>query len=140
MPSGEDRRRMARKLALLPPAGGLALAAIGYYPTRLLAGQEGVRAMLLAQALVAMVVLATLMSAMRKMVGKSQVDRFRIAMAAGLTRFLVTVPLLAAVSWRGRVDVATFALWGAASYVVMILLEAVVLARWFRYLESERRC
>jgi hypothetical protein len=137
-PLGEDRKRTARKLLMLPVAGWMLLAAGGYFPTRSLAGDDGLRAMCLAQSLVVAVVLATLLMAMRRMVGKSPVDRFKAAMLAAAVRFLATAALLAVIAWRGGVQLFAFLLWGAIAYLVMVLLEAVALARWFRYLESEK--
>jgi hypothetical protein len=137
---GEDRKCAARKLLLLPVLGWILLAAGGFFPTRSLAGDGGLRAMCLAQSLVVAVVLGTLLLAMRGMVGRSAVDRFKVAMLAGGVRFLATGGLLAAVAWRGQVQVVAFLLWGAFTYLVMVLLEAVALARWFRYLESEKPC
>lgn len=131
---------MARKLLMLPVLGWIVLAAGGYFPTRSLAGDDGLRAMYLAQTLVVAVVLATLLMAMKRMVGKSPVDRFKIAMLAGAVRFLATAGLLIAFAVRGRVHVFAFLLWGAATYLAMVMLEAIALARWFRYLESEERC
>lgn len=140
MPAEEDRKHTARKLYLLPLAGWAAMIAAGYYPTRLLAGQSGLWAMLLAQALVALIVYATLVPAMRSMRGKSPVACFKTAMTAGVVRFLVTVFLLAVIAWQGRIHVVAFLLWGATAYMVMVMLEAVALSLWMKYLESEKRC
>ncbi len=96
--------------------------------------------MLLGQGLVALVVFATLLSAMRRMVGRSPVDGFKIALTAGVVRFFVTVPLLAGVAWGGRVPVIAFLVWAAITYVVMVMLEAIALTLWTNYLESEKRC
>jgi hypothetical protein len=74
------------------------------------------------------------------MVGRSPGDRLKIAMLAGTVRFLATLPLLAIIAWRGRVQVPAFLAWGASTYVIMVLLEAVALTRWSGFLESERRC
>ena len=134
----EDRKRTARKLLMLPVLGWFVLAAGGYFPTRSLAGDDGLRAMYLAQILVVAVVLATLLMAMRRMVGKSPADRFKAAMLAAGVRFLATGGVLTAVAWRGKVPATAFLLWGAFTYLVMVLLEAIALARWFRYLESEK--
>jgi uncharacterized membrane protein len=136
----DERKRVARKLLLLPAMAWVLLAAVGYIPTRSLAGADGVQAMWLAQSLVAAVVMTTLLLAMRRMVGKAPLERFKLAMLAGAVRFLATAGLLTAVAWRGEVHVAVFLLWGAGTYLVMAILEAVALARWFRYLESEKRC
>ncbi len=140
MASAESRKRVALRLFLLPLAGWAVMVAGGYYPTRALAGPDGLRAMVWAQLLVAGVVFATLLPAMRSMVGKSAVEGFKIAMLAGVVRFLATACLLVAVAWAGRVCAAPFLVWGGIAYLVMVLLEAVALARWLRYLESEKRC
>lgn len=137
---GGDRKRAILKLCLLPLMGWVVLAAAGYIPTRRLAGTEGVQAMLAAQCLVAVVVFATMLSAMQRMVGKSPVDGFRIAMLAGFVRFLVALFLLGGIAWLARVPVAAFLVWGAITYAAMVMLEAVAFSRWTRYLESERRC
>lgn len=139
-PLGVKRTRTARKLLALPVLGWLLLAAGGYYPTRSLAGDDGLQAMIVAQTLVVAVVLATLLLAMKRMVGKPPLDRFKAAMSAAAVRFLATGGLLIVIAVRGHVHVFAFLLWGAVSYLAMVLLEAIALARWFRYLESENRC
>lgn len=140
MPCGRDRKRVVFKLCLLPLAGWALLALGGYIPTGRLAGAAGVRAMLLGQGLVALIVLATLLSAMRRMVGRSPVDGCKIAWMAGIVRFFVTVPLLAGAAWTGRIPVVAFLIWAAITYVVMVMLEAIALTLWTNYLESEKRC
>ena len=82
-PWAANRRRVARNLLLLPVGAWGLLAAGGYFPTRSLAGAEGLRAMLVAQSLVAAVVIATLLAAMRRMVGRPAADGLKIAMLAG---------------------------------------------------------
>jgi hypothetical protein len=138
MATADELRRLVGRLFLLPLGGGCLLAMAGYFPTRSLGGQVGVEAMVVAQAVVMAVVYATLVPAMRRMVGADAQGRFRIALKASVIRFLLTVFLASVVAWRGDVDPTAFLVWVGITYVVMIKVETWALIHWSKRLESHK--
>ncbi len=124
------------RLLAWPAAGGLGLAAVGYFPTSSIAGRTGLAAMLVAQALVIALVYATVVPALRRMSGADLERRFRIALQAGVIRFLVTVFVAAAVGWSAQLDTDVFLVWLAIAYVVMIKIETWILIHWSKRLEG----
>lgn len=108
----------------------------GFHPTRLLAGAAGVQAMVLAQTMVMVVVLATLLPAMKRMSRVVPADRLKVALAAAGARFFVTALLAAIVAWRWRVHPVAFLTWTGIAYVVMVNLETICLVRWMKRLEQ----
>lgn len=136
MTAAGDRARPPGRLWLMPLAGWLLTAAAGYYPTRSLGGRNGLEAMFAAQALVVAIVYVTLLPAMRKMVGASPAEKLRVALKAGTIRLLVTLPVIAAVAWRGVFEPAAFLIWVAITYVVLIQVETLTLVYWNRRLEN----
>lgn len=132
MSSGLDRRWPAA----WPLVGCVILAAAGYYPTAVLAGQRGLRAMAVAQVVVLAVVYATLVPAMRRLAMATPERRLQVALSAAVVRFVATVFIAAAVAWRGIVDPAVFLIWVGIAYVVMIKIETLSLIAWMRVLEK----
>jgi hypothetical protein len=124
------------RLLALPAAGGLGLVVMGYFPTSSIAGRTGLGAMLAAQAVVVALVYATVVPALRRMVGADVKRRFRIALQAGVIRFLATVLVAAAVGWYAKLNTDVFLVWLAIAYVVMIKIETWVLIHWSKRLEG----
>jgi hypothetical protein len=124
------------RLLALPAAGGLGLAAMGYFPTSSIAGRTGLGAMLSAQVVVTAVVYATVVPALRRMRGADRERRFRLALQAGVIRFLATVFIATAVGWYAELNTDVFLVWVAIAYVVMIKIETWVLIYWSKRLEG----
>lgn len=115
----------------------MALGAIGFLPTRRLAGATGVEAMMAALGVVLGAVYATLLPAMRRMTAAADpAARFKAAFRAGLERMVITLAVAGAIAWRVRLDVRSFLVWVAISYVVTIKVETLILIRWSRRLEK----
>jgi heme exporter protein D len=119
-------------------AGGGLLAAIGYAPTRWLAGSDGVRAMAVALAVVVVVVEAALLATRRRMAAAEAGQRLRIALGGGLVRFVFTLAAALAVIRCTSVPPAAFLVWLAIAYVVIVLVETGILAAWSKRTESQR--
>ena len=115
----------------------MALAAIGWWPTRRIAGDESVRSMLWAIGLVALIVIVSLRITARRMDGAEAAGRFRIMLAAGLMRMVAIVPLAFGIAWVGDVNVGAFLIWVAIAYIVLIKVETLVLLGWSRRLENK---
>lgn len=131
-----DATWMPRRLLLLPLAAGVVLAAAGSYPTWVLKGEAGLKAMLAAEILVIAVVYVTLVPVMRRMTAAEPVERLRLAIKAGVVRMIGTLAVAGAVAWRGRLDTAAFLLWVAMAYVILVKAETLALYYWNRRLES----
>jgi hypothetical protein len=114
--------RTPRKIYLLPAAAALILAAVGYFPTRLLAGRAGLAAMVAAQAIVLVVIYGTLAPALSRMTADGAA-RLRIGLAVGVVRFLLTMLLGAVIVWKSFFVPPVFLIWLAVSYVVLIKVE-----------------
>jgi hypothetical protein len=115
------------------------LVLAGYLPTRALGGRAGVAAMATGQAVVAIVVLATLARALRGMRAADGAGRFRIALKIAGIRFAATVVLAGAIAWYEVVEPAAFLIWVGVSYVVLINVETLVLVHWTKRLEKTQR-
>jgi lysylphosphatidylglycerol synthetase-like protein (DUF2156 family) len=122
------------RMALIPLACGAVLALAGYFPTRNIAGEGGLRAMGLALLLVSGVVYVTLLPAMRMMRGKAPAARFNVALGAGVVRMMLTVPLAALLAWQRAAEPKPLLIWVAIGYIVMIKAETLALIRWSRQL------
>jgi hypothetical protein len=123
---------------LLPPLAWAVLAAAGYWPTSSLAGDTGIREMLMAQGLVVAIVYLTLIPSMKTMVNKDVRARFRVMLLVGVVRFVITVPAAALVAYTYSSDTAAFLVWIAITYVVMIKIETLALLYWNRQLETSQ--
>ena len=126
-----------KRLCLLPMAGGALLALLGYWPTRTQAGREGAAAMAIALVLVLAVAYATLIPAMVRMAKAERRQRFRIALTAGVVRFLTTMIAVGVALWHGLAAPAVFLIWVAMSYLVLIGLETWALVSWSKGIENQ---
>ncbi len=136
MPWGGDNGRGVWRLYLLPLAGWVILASAGYWPTRVMSGIEGVKAMAAAQGVVVAIVYATLVSGLRRMVNADGPKRLQIGLKAGVVRFILTLATAGTIIWRGGLEPAAFLLWVGISYVVMIKIETYVFICSMRRLEK----
>jgi Na+-translocating ferredoxin:NAD+ oxidoreductase RnfA subunit len=128
----------ATGLNLLPLCAAVVLAVLGYLPTRNRAGDDGMRAMLAALAVAVGTAYVTLFPAIRRMtVAKDVPARFQAALRAGVERFIITLALAGAVTWRTDIPPRVFLLWVAISYLVMITVETAILIRWAKKLETK---
>lgn len=134
--AGRQRQRRVGRLALIPLAASLILAALGFVPTQRLAGEGGTRALWLALALVTVIVYATLLPAMRMMRSRPAAGRFNVALGASVARMFLTVPLAALLAWQRVAEPRPFLVWVAIGYVVMIKVETLTLIRWSKELET----
>lgn len=123
-------------LLWLPLAVTVVLVVAGYYPTRRLAGDEGVRAMILAQGLVLAVVYGTLAPAMKRMTVLEPARHLQVGLKVGTTRLVATAILAGSGVWLKWAEPRVFLLWAAIAYGVMISIETVVLLWWSRRIEK----
>ncbi len=123
----------------LPLAGVAALLAAGYYPTWRICGDAGTRAMLAALCLVAGVVYASLLPAVRQIAVSKPVERLKIGFRAAVIRMVLTLAVAALVAWKTWVQPGPFVVWVAISYVLLIKVETLVLLRWIRQDEKRTR-
>jgi hypothetical protein len=124
-------------LVIWPLVAWLVLAVAGYVPTLAMVGKPGPRAMLAAQTLVVAVVILTLLPAARRMGGKEPSRHLQLALSAGTLRFLLTLALAGVFLWKSDLHAGTFLVWVAVTYVVVVNLEAVALARWMKRFERQ---
>lgn len=130
--------RVIWRVLLFTVGAWLILMAAGYLPTKALIGGDGVKAMLLAQAVVFGAVCLTLLLSMKQMLGQSPEVRFRIMLKAGLVRFAGTLAVAVLFALRGVAHTAGFLIWVAIAYVVMIKVETLVLLYWNKQLENRK--
>jgi len=119
-------------LLCLPGMATLVLAAAGCYPTWRIGGRAGVEGMLAGQLLVLLVVYATLLPALWRMVPDEAAGRLQTGLKVGLIRLVLTVGAMVVIAWRRWAEPKVFLTWAAIAYVVMAKLETVVLLRWNR--------
>lgn len=129
--------RLFWRLMLWPLAAWLLLVILGIWPTQSLAGSAGVRAMLMAQAAVVLIVYGTLVPALKKMRGASPRAGFQIAFMASGVRFLLTLLVAAMMGWRAGQHAVVLLVWLAIAYAVMIQVETVVFLRWMKSNEKQ---
>lgn len=134
--AGQTTKPATGKLFLPLAIAWAALAAIGYYPTLRWAGDGGLRAMFAGQSLVIAVTFITTMVAMRRMVGRDAVGRYRVVLGAGAARLCATIGAAVALALNGPASRGAFLVWVAISYVVMIKVETLALIRWSNRLGS----
>lgn len=119
-------------LLCLPGMATVVLAAAGCYPTWRIGGRAGVEGMLAGQLLVLLVVYATLLPALWRMVPDEVAGRLHAGLKVGLIRLALTVGAMVVIAWRRWAEPKMFLTWVAIAYVVMAKLETVVLLRWNR--------
>lgn len=113
-----------------PALTSAGLAAIGYLPTRQMAGEQGIQAMIWALAGVTLVVYATLLPTMIRMNRADASKRLILGFRVMAIRFPATLALAAMVSWRRLVEPGPFLVWVAIAYMVLAMIESVILVRW----------
>lgn len=116
----------------LPLTAWGVLLAVGYWPTRVLADDRGIRSMITAQALVVLAVYLSMVSALRCMARSDAVGRFPGVMRGAVIRYLVTLALTGLILWHGAVETRVFLIWVAISYLVMLKVETLVLVYGIR--------
>ena len=119
-------------LLCLPGMATVVLAAAGCYPTWRIGGRAGMEGMVAGQLLVVLVVYATLLPALRRMVSDDAAGRLQAGLKVGLIRLVLTVGAMVVIAWRRWAEPKVFLTWVAIAYVVMVKLETVVLLRWNR--------
>ena len=137
MTEADAGSRKGRWLLWLPLAVAVVLAVAGYYPTRRLRGDEGIRAMVVAQAVVLAVVYATLLPAVRQMASADPTRRLRAGLRVGTVRLIVAGCVIGLAAWREVAEPRVLLIWAAIAYVVMIKIETLVLVNWLA--RGERR-
>lgn len=138
MPAAGEMARVSRPMLLVPLTVWVIMVSVGYWPTRSVAGAGGVYAMLAAQAMVVIIVYATLVPAMRRMAIADAPGRLQAALKAGTVRLILTLVATGVIVWRAGIDRATFLIWTAIAYVVMVNVETLVLVYWNKRIENER--
>jgi hypothetical protein len=102
------------------------LAAIGYAPTRRLAGEIGLAAMF---AGIAVSVAASVAGTVPLLLATAE-KRAQAALLSMLVRFLVAAALAAAVALGSGLPVKPLLIWLGASYAALLPLDATFAARW----------
>ena len=93
--------------------------------------------MLAGQGLVLLVVCATLAAAIRRIENLPSQKRLAAALRVGVIRFLITLVAAILVVLRAVLNARVFLVWVAITYVVIMNLESILLARWMGTLEKE---
>ncbi len=137
MQSAGQMTRAGRWLVLLPLGAWAVMAAVGYLPTKSLGGRPGVEGMIVGQAVVLAVVYATLLPAVRRMVGLDAPGRLRLGLKAGAIRLIVTLSVITVIACVGGVAPVSFLVWVAIAYVVIIQVETLALVYWNKPPENE---
>jgi len=119
--------RTAVRLALLSLLATALLIAVGYWPTRTLAGPGGLGGLLAGLSIALIGTLAglvpPLLSLRRPATGHAS------AILAGMAvRFLLTLALLVAALLAAFCDRAALAVWTAIGYIVLLVIDVVGLA------------
>jgi hypothetical protein len=127
---------VVQRLYLLPTISVAVLMGVGYYPTRRIAGQEGVIAMLVAQALVFIVVMATVLPKIGVFANAKPSSRLKLALKMAAQRMCLAMALGAVIVWRGIVEVDVFLIWMALAYLILVQVETFALYRWMKGLDS----
>jgi len=130
MKTTDGNHRLSGRLCLLPLVVWIIIAAVGYVPTKLLAGWNGVQAMFAAQAMVTAIVYLTLIPAMWQMAGAEKPQQLKIAFKVVAVRFIITLLAIVIVVWQGFVHTTVFLVWSAVAYLMMIKMETLILVKW----------
>ncbi len=104
------------------------LAAIGYAPTRRLAGETGLVAMV---AGIAVSIAASVAGTVPLLLATAE-KRAQAALLSMLVRFLVAAALAAAVALGSGLPAKPLLVWLGASYAALLPLDATFAARWSR--------
>ena len=120
-------RNAAFRLVLLSFGAGVLLVAVGYLPTRTLAGPDGVGGLLVG---VGIALIGTLVGLVPPLLSFRHPDATHAgAILAGMVvRFLLTLALLVAALLAAFCDRAALAVWTAIGYIVLLVIDVVGLA------------
>ena len=110
------------RLALLSGATASVAAAIGYFPTRALAGAGGVWAMGVGVAIALLAAVAGLVPPLLAMRLPAR-QRLNGMLAGMLIRFVLLLALLLAALFSGLLDKAALALWAAIGYIILLAVD-----------------
>jgi hypothetical protein len=119
-------------------AGAAVLAVAGYYPTRRVRGDEGVRAMVVAQTVVLAVVYATLLPAVRQMASTDPTRCLRAGLKVGTIRLIAACGVVGIAAWLEIAEPRALLIWAAIAYIVMIKIETLVLLKWIAQGETRK--
>ena len=115
-------------LALLSLAGSAAVVALGYWPTRALAGYAGVGAMCVGVGLALLAALAGLVPALLTF-GRDPRWRLGGLLTGMAIRFILTLGLLITALLSGWLPKVPLALWAVIGYLVLLIIDTVGIAR-----------
>jgi hypothetical protein len=113
---------------------GVIAAAVGFFPTRRLAGEPGVAAMLAGCGVA--VLAGWIGGAVACRQGGRGPEQINRLLAATALRLFAAVGLALAVALSGLVVLKPFLLWVALAYLVTLAGETALLATWSRHTES----
>ena len=116
-------------LVSIAAAGGA--LAVGYLPTRTLAGPAGVSAMFLGMGIALVAALAGLVPPLL-FVQRPPREQLTAVLTGMAIRFILTLGLLIAVMLAGQVHRVSAALWVAIGYVVLLAVDTIGVARLTR--------
>jgi hypothetical protein len=119
------------RLALLSATVAVVVAAVGYIPTRALAGPGGIRAMGVG---VGIALLAALAGLVPPLLALRHGPRERLnGLLAGMAiRFILLLALLLATVLSGLLDKVPLALWAAIGYIILLAVDTAGVARLTR--------
>lgn len=115
--------RVAAWSVLAVVAGGL----VGYYPTTVLAGPEGVKAMLVGLSIALVAAICGLVPPILAL-PQGPPQRMQGLLAGMLLRFVLALVLLLAGLLAGFVARLPLALWAAIGYIVLLAVDTAALA------------
>ena len=123
-------------LVLVPLVMTLVMLAIGWQTTQTRGGRRVVEAMILAQGVLLLVVYSSLLPILRKLATADGNTRLKLAMRAGVQRFLMTLVAVGIIIARDWAERRPFLIWIGIGYIVMTLAETIALSRWLQHTEN----
>lgn len=115
------------RLALLSLVATVVVAAIGYLPTRAMAGPGGVHAMAAGVGIALLAALAGLVPPLLS-IRHGPRERLNGLLAGMAVRFVLLLALLLATMLSGLLDRVPLALWAAIGYIILLAVDTAGLA------------
>jgi uncharacterized membrane protein required for colicin V production len=123
------------RLICLTVLTALVLSAVGYFPTRNLAGAAGVVAMLVGVAIALLSSLAGLAPALLSLRG-SALDRHKGLMTGMGIRFLTVLAMTVAAALSGFLNQKVVVVWVAISYMTLLMVDTPATIYLIRRMEK----
>ncbi len=134
--SGESDRQRGRQgrqgtvvMIVVPCVAALLMLLFGWQPTESRGGWPAVKGMLLAQAIVAGAIYATMLPVLPRIAKAAPNQRLALFFKASGRRLAITLIATVAVVLEGWASPRPFLIWIGVAYVVMTMAETIALAR-----------